>query len=305
MGDAVYGGSGEGALPWSANGKELSVTETFQSKDAGIRTAVIITCALSGLGSLAMMLSFVCFRQLRSKPHEILFHISIMDLGVSLANLVGAAVYFDQYFHTPEAQVHNASTAESLYGHAQSPANDDGSGRTSFTATAPVEALCIAQAFLAGYFTVGSVLWTIFMSVYIYLYLLYHRTNPLIPRRSIPAACLVSYGLPLVLMVWLVSTGRLGYAPYNSSGWCTLIVQDPATGESDIYTVVFGNDLWIYLAIVLIPILYFASLNYIHKNLVSSLFVCAVVVDMTYLVALASIVISNHEHFDTLLSRSQ
>ena len=82
-------------------------------------------------------------------------------------------------------------------------------------------------------------------------------------------------------------------------------MQDPATGESDIYTVVFGNDLWIYLAIVLIPILYFASLNYIHKNLVSSLFVCSVVVDMTYLVALASIVISNHEHFDTLLSRSQ
>ena len=275
--DEVYGvkyyGSGD-AVPWSAGTEDSnSVSTAFKSKDVGIRSVVILTCSLSVLGSLAIILSFACFRQLRSKPREILLHISIMDLGVSLANLLGAAVYFDQYYHTPAVNITDPAdfAFQPTRATDEPPAADGDAGPVAqFSAPRAVEDLCVAQAFFAGFFTLGSVLWTVFLSVYIYFYLLFHKTRPQLPKRSLPFAGVLCYGLPLAVMAWLVSTGRLGYAPYNSSGWCTLIVQDPATGERDILAVVLGNDLWIYLAMLLIPIMYFASLSYLHANLVSS-----------------------------------
>ena len=235
-----------GDVPWSS----ISETgEVFEEKHPGLRFVVILTCSLSILGSLVIVFSYAFFKHLRGKPREILLHISLMDFGVSLANLIGAAVYFDQYYHRPGA-------AES--------SDDD------FTASPSIEAFCKTQAFFAGYFTLGSVLWTVFLSVYIYLFLIYHKSRPELPHYSLHAFYLVGYGLPLIIVLWLVLTGRLGYAPYNSSGWCSLIVKNPATGENDYFVAVMGNDLWIYLAMFLITLLYIASSIFIHWQLVST-----------------------------------
>ena len=260
-----------GAIPWTDVGQ--SGSQSFANKSTGIRVVVILTCSLSVLGSILLIFSYACFKQLRSKPREILMHISFMDFGVSLANLIGAAVYFDQYYHISGEQGSNSSSvpdsltpAEQILDEANPVANE---ASNTFSATPAIEGLCITQAFFAGYFTLGSIFWTIFLSIYIYLFLLYHKIKPGLPRYSLFVSYFVSYGVPLIISLWLVLTGRLGYAPYNSSGWCTLIVQNPSTGEGDLYAVVFGNDLWIYLAIFIIPILYLASCNFIHKIVVS------------------------------------
>ena len=192
-----------------------------------------------------------------------------------MANLIGAAVYFDQYYHIPGLLFSNSSSSEDSLSPAQTVHSQRGSYATTsevdntFTASPTTEGLCITQAFFAGYATLGSIFWTIFLSIYVYLYLLYHAMKPKVANCSLVVAYIVCYGTPLIITLWLALTDRLGYAPYNSSGWCSLIVQDPSTGEIDIYAVVLGNDLWIYLALFLIPILYFASRDYIHNNLVS------------------------------------
>ena len=260
-----------GAIPWTAVGQ--SGSETFANKATGIRVVVILTCSLSVLGSMLLIVSYVCFKQLRSRPREILMHISFMDFGVSLSNLIGAAVYFDQYYHLPGAQISNSSHVPDSLKPAQPILNETNSvaseASNALSATPTIEALCITQAFFAGYFTLGSIFWTIFLSLYIYLFLLYHEMKPQLPRYSLFVSYFVSYGMPLIISLWLVLTGRLGYAPYNSSGWCTLIVKNPSTGKVDHYAVVFGNDLWIYLALFIIPIFYLSSRNFIHKILVS------------------------------------
>ena len=257
----TYDGSGD-PTPWFSLGTPKS--DMFESKETGIRVVVILTCALSVLGSLIIVFSYGYFKQLRSKPREILLHISLMDFGVSLANLIGASVYFDRFYHIPFFNTSDL-TLDSEY-------DDDDDATVSdhtFTAPSTIEGFCTAQAFFAGYFTLGSIFWTIFLSIYIYIFLLYQNTKPNLPNYSFLMSYLISYGTPLIILLWLLLTHRLGYSPYNSSGWCSLIVQDPSTGDIDIYAVVFGNDLWIYLAIIIIPTLYFASHNYIHKNLVS------------------------------------
>ena len=263
----VYGTSGD--MPWIS--LEEGDAETFQTKNVSLRIVVILTCSLSVIGSLLIIFSYACFRHLRSKPREILMHISLMDLGVSLANLIGAAVYFDHYFHAPAAGISNSSLVPAGSLTPAKPVHYElgpVSQTETPTARPAIEGLCKAQAFFAGYFTLGSIFWTIFLSMYIYLFLLYFRTKPKLPYYALCTSYFASYGVPLLVSTWLVLTGHLGYGPYNSSGWCTLIIQDPSTGKQNLYVAVFGNDLWIYMATVLILILYLASRNYIHKNMV-------------------------------------
>ena len=219
-----------------------NTSDAFLLKHTGERAVVGVTCCLSIIGSLLIILSFACFKRMRSKSREILLHISIMDLGVALANLIGDAVFFDQYLSRSR------------------------SNNTELVRT--MEALCRTQAYFGAYSTYGSVLWTVSLAVYLYLLILHHGTN--IAVYFVRFAYVFCYGLPILVSLWLVLTHRLGYAPYNSSGWCSLILKDPSTGDVDLYVTVLGYDLWIYLAMVLIPLLYCSVRVYIMDQVCKS-----------------------------------
>lgn len=196
-------------------------------KQTGLRVVVGIVCALSIAGSLLIILSYICFKSRRTKAREILVHISLMDLGVGLANIIGLSVYYDQYyFAAPRCP-----------------------------APVYIDVLCKTQAFFAGYATLGSVFWTTSLMAYLYFRIVYSQTK---------LACYFSrfcyvfcYGFPLLISLWLVLTKKLGYSPYDSAGWCSLITKNPLeNGKVDVFVSIFGNDLWMYVAILLIPILY-------------------------------------------------
>ena len=199
----------------------------FLTKGLAIRLTVGVTCFLSIVGATLIILSYACFKSLRTKAREILLHLSLMDFGVAAANFIGDVVYFDQYLYNSTTQV------------------------------GPIEAvknLCTAQAFFAVYFTLGSVLWTISLAVYLY-FLLVHRTTQN-AKYFIYFSYVLCWGLPFFITLWLVLTKRLGYSPYNASGWCSMIAVKPKTQAKDYFAVVIGYDLWIYLAMVLVPVIY-------------------------------------------------
>ncbi len=56
-------------------------------------------------------------------------------------------------------------------------------------------------------------------------------------------------------MVYVPFTDQLGYSPEGGSGWCTLKVHNE-DGEQNVFAVIFGNDLWIYLTFITVTILY-------------------------------------------------
>lgn len=217
-------------IPWN----ETFSANSFLVKHTDVRTVVGTTCGLSIVGSLVIILSYACFKERRTKTREILVHISAMDMGVALANLIGIVVYFDQYLRTPGKH-------HSL-----------------------VDGLCRTQAFFAAYFTYGSVLWTMSLAVYLYFLILCHGSRIVVYFLWFSYA--FCYLLPLLLALWLVLTGKLGYSPYDSSGWCSVISKDPDTGEARPFVALFGNDLLIWLATVLIPLLYIVVRLYIHQE---------------------------------------
>ena len=205
----------------------IDIGPSGHPKQAGLRVVVGVVCALSIAGSLLIILSYICFKSRRTKAREILVHISLMDLGVGLANIIGLSVYYDQYYFAAPRR----------------------------PAPVYIDGLCKTQAFFAGYATLGSVFWTTSLMAYLYFRIVYSQTK--LACYFLRFCYIFCYGFPLLISLWLVLTGKLGYSPYDSAGWCSLITKNPLDGgKVDVFVSIFGNDLWMYVAILLIPILY-------------------------------------------------
>lgn len=222
------------------------------SKNQGIRAVSGISCILTICGSLLIIISYTCFRSLRTRARLILVHLAIADMGVGIANLVGISVDFDRYFY----HVHTASETEPFF-----PNSTD------------IQNLCETQAFFAEYCTLSSVLWTTCLAAYMYL-LIIHKSQKQM-NYFMWFSYLFCYGMPLLVSVWMILTGRLGYAPYDSSGWCAVIVVKPYRqsweGNSpkttiDMFSSILGYDLWIFLTIILIIFLYISVFCYVKQE---------------------------------------
>ena len=219
-------------------------SDAFLNKGVGVRAVVGITCSLSIMGAALVILSYICFKSVRSKARELLVHLSLMDFGVAVANLVGVAFYLDR-FYSDTVPTKNVILPVSI-----NTTDSDQSPKDV------IQNLCTAQAFFSIYFTLGSVLWTLSLALYLYFALVHYKNQQ--ARYFLWLAYAVCWVLPFFLTLWLVLTDRLGYSPYNSSGWCSLVLTDPVTLKNDIFVAIFGYDLWIYTAMILVLILYLA-----------------------------------------------
>ena len=246
---------------------ESSNCSAIYTKGWPIRIVSGITCSASIIGSLLIILSYICFKNLRTKVREILVHLSIADAGVATANLVGVAVYFDGYYTIecgPDGHVYKL-TPPAVY----------------------IDDLCRTQAFFALYFTLSSIQWTVSLAIYLYFLLVHHGTYK--ARLFLACAYFFCYGIPLLLSLWALLTERLGYSPYNSAGWCSVILVRPESPQQrDIFLGVMGYDLWIYLAFVLVSVLYLAIKTFLReevKHLDAHALLCNIVDNTTHITA--------------------
>ena len=204
-----------------------------EDQHTGVRIVVGIVCVLTVLGSVVIIASYLCFRTLRTKARLLLVHLSAMDLLVGVSNLTGLLA-LRRYHDVPSDYF-----------------------------PLPLRHFCTAQAFVADYATISSVLWTVSLGVYMYVLASPSMVERTLDRRFVShfvwVSCLVSYGLPTLVTMWLLLTGRLGYTPEDSAGWCSVVTYDNVTGKDNTFVSFFGYDLWMYLAISLIAVLYIAS----------------------------------------------
>ena len=179
-----------------------------------------VICILSILGSLAIILAFVLVKDIRSKARELLVHISLMDIMYSTANLVGLALPYHKVF----LNRHNTSDA---YLH-----------------------VCKAQAFIAVYGTIGSVLWTLGLAVYLYYRIVSRDVH--VTVRLVRTLYVVCYVLPLYVTLWLLMEDWLSY-PHNvlqGGGWCSV------KGDIDVLVLLMTYDIWMWLGILILVPLY-------------------------------------------------
>ena len=213
----------------------------FLHKKEVIRIVAGATSGLSIVGSLLIILSYVCFPVLRTKAREILMHISFMDLGAAACNLIGIIVNFDHLYR--KCATSNTYTLD-----------DDATdvGDYPHCPSISTQVSCILQGCFAVYFTLASIMWTI--SLAIYLYILICQNSSKNARSFVLFAYMFCYIMPAGIVGWLLGTKRISYSPYESTGWCSVVFKNPQTGSRDVFGALIGYDLWIYLTFLLVPL---------------------------------------------------
>ena len=195
-----------------------------------------IVCVLSLLGSLAIVLTYALLKEIRSKARELLVHVSLMDITYTTANFVGMMIPYRD---------HLCDDINSTNYHLCDDINS-----TNCSSSKSYERICEAQAFFAVYGTVGSVLWTLALAVYLY-YRIVSR-DEIVTKRLVRVLYVVCYALPLYVSLWLLLDHHMGY-PRNvlsGAGWCS--VRD---NTSDL-VILMTYDIWIWLGIIILIPLY-------------------------------------------------
>jgi len=119
--------------------------------------------------------------------------------------------------------------------------------------------VCKIQAFFTLYGTIGSVLWTLGLAVYLYYRIVSRDVN--VTKWVVRILYIVCYTLPLYASLWLLLDKWLGYSPKSPThrGWCTIIQ------EADALLLLLGEDIWIMLSWVLVIVITMTT----HVNIAS------------------------------------
>ncbi|KAL5499661.1 hypothetical protein EMCRGX_G011115 [Ephydatia muelleri] len=183
-----------------------------------LRVTVLLTCALSIVGSALIVLSYVCFKNSRSKARQILVHLSVVNLGAGLSDFLGGVLYFQ--FNYEEVGL----------------SENDGKA-----------VVCKILASVSLYCSLSSILWSATLAAHLYFVL----TGYVDVTRHLRLSYVFDYGLPVLFVVWFLSTHRLGYNRHLAN--CNVVYE--TAGRKDFVATVFGNDLLTYGAAVLISAL--------------------------------------------------
>ena len=194
--------------------------------DTVIKYIAMVACILSSIGSLIIILSYVLIKQIRTKVREILVHLSVMDLVYSLANLIGLLLNYGNHVTDPR----------------------------SCDLTHPYGIICKVQGGFAFYATISSILWTSGIAIYLYFRVVVNRDK--VVRIVVILLYISCWGIPSLLTLWVFLVNAIGYDGRSSGGWCALIQKSQHTHAGNVVIMIFNNDLWVVLTIVLVVILY-------------------------------------------------
>ena len=186
-----------------------------------LNTAVGITCLLSILGSMAIILSFVLFKELRTTGRFILLNLSLADLIVAIANLIGAATSY-KFHDMDDTKLSNGN-----------------------------KLLCEIDAFFSLFATDSSILWTIVLLTYLYVTIRCCRISLCWNRIIIIICMIVCWCLPLAISLWFIIEGYFGFQAGFSPGFCTFT----ASNKSEIYRPIVGYEMFLYPSFIILPIL--------------------------------------------------
>lgn len=204
-----------------------------------VKVVAGVTSCLSIIGSVLLILSYVCFKKTRSKAREIMLNLSLMDFTVACANLIGISMNYNSLLFP----IQRATDMR----------------------------LCVAQGSFGLYSSLSSILWTNALAIYFYVQII--LDNDKLTRHCVYWAYVICYGLPLVVTSWFILTKRVGYDPVFSSGWCGLIAEtDKFNARNPSVTIFFGYNIFVYITFILIPVIAISLISYLrlaHENLKS------------------------------------
>jgi G protein-coupled receptor 157 len=197
----------------------------------------IFSSGFSCLGSILIVVTFFALKDMRSGAQKIITFLALADFVSAAGYIVGSVNFLTHY------------------------------NKTESKECKVFEDICVAQATITSWSSLVSFLWTAILAFYFYLIIVYRRVQ--VAARLMPLYHIVAWGFPLFIVIPLVATGHLGYAPYAASNWCFVKNTDfrrgLKTNPTEIIIILFDGKLWELLTYIIITVLFILISAHITK----------------------------------------
>ena len=197
----------------------------------------IVSSGFSCLGSILIVVTFFALKDMRSGAQKIITFLALADFVSAAGYIVGSANFLTHYNKTEPKECR------------------------------VFEDICVAQATFTSWSSLVSFLWTAILAFYFYLIIVYRRVQ--VAARLMPLYHIVAWGLPLFIVVPLVATGHLGYAPYAASNWCFVKNTDFTHGlkkdPTEIIIILLNGKLWEILTYIVVTVLFILISTHVAK----------------------------------------
>lgn len=185
--------------------------------------------SLSCLGSLLILLAYFVLKDMRTGAQKVISLLAVADLFTASGYILGGVNYLWHF------------------------------GVADVTKCSRFHIICEVQSFITTWSTLCSYWWTSILAFYFFLVLVFNRWA--LAGRLLPLYNLLAWATPLVIMLPLLLTDNLGYAPYVASNWCyikdTKYTQEGLVSSKKVIILLFvGGKLWEILTYVWISALY-------------------------------------------------
>ena len=185
--------------------------------------------SLSCLGSLLILLAYVVLKDMRTGAQKVITLLAIADFFTAFGYIIGGVNYKRHFGLTDAASCKRFNT------------------------------ICEIQSFITTWSSMCSFWWTSILAFYFFLVLVFNRSS--LAAKLVPVYNVLAWLGPLTIVLPLLMTDNLGYAPYVASNWCYIKDKDYATqslGHSRKVTALLfvGGKLWEIMTYVWISVLY-------------------------------------------------
>ncbi len=219
-----------------------------------LRVVVSVSSILSVIGSIAIILSYALIKELKTLARHTLVCLAIADLLLNVSGLLGI--------------VSEVSALDP----------DESSTLAHVDKNSSLGNWCKTQAAVLVFGTESSILWTVGVAVYMFALVV---VQPKVRRWGVILVAIlhvVCWGVPFILTLWLLLAGFLWFDSAATPGFCAIVGRTTHTNNSvqhtspELYPIIVGYEIWIYITFVVLPVLYIALSCYIRKNVSCSLF---------------------------------
>ena len=218
------------ALPPGSN---CSFNDTVRLSLGGLPTYVsIVSCSLSCLGSLLIFLTYFTLKGIRNIAQKIITLLALADFFTAAGYLLAGWNYL---------------------------ANKDKNCQTFNT-------VCEIQSFVTSWSSISSFGWSSALALHFYLLLSTKRKLHL--STFLVWQNLVIWVFPLLILLPLLVTQKLGPSHYAASNWCFIRghEQDDHMSKQEIALILVGGKLWEILSYLFVVVMYTLTTMKLNKQ---------------------------------------
>ncbi len=222
---------------FNCNGTAESGSVDLVSFDIGVSPSYVslVSCTLSCLGSLLILLTFCLLKDLRTTTQKIITFLAVADLISAIGYILGSVNFLTHF------EKRDSSDCDVFL------------------------ILCKTQATITSWSSLVSFCWTVILAFHFFLIIVFRRFQ--FAGKLVPVYNIIAWGVPLVIIVPLLVTDKLGYAPYAASNWCYVKDYDYHGLKQDGVTValilVAGKG-WEFISYASVTVLYLVIFCHIH-----------------------------------------